>query len=175
MSPDDPADFEFDAQILQRIITARELYAAWHADLEKDREIAGLLTSLREAAARSFTVMTDLGVVTVCMRCEEEEGGSCCGAGIENRYSSVLLLINLLLGNNLPNYRRLPRSCFFLGENGCTLTARHILCINYLCSKIQGMLDHKALATLQSITGKEMDILFALNEAIKKRLQFWRF
>ncbi|OPY12383.1 MAG: hypothetical protein A4E69_02248 [Syntrophus sp. PtaB.Bin138] len=172
MSPDDAVGFESDSPILQKINTARELYAVWHADLTQDREIAGLLSSLKEAAGRSFSVMVDLGVVAACMRCEEEEGGSCCGAGIENRYSPVLLLINLLLGKSLPDHRKIPRSCFFLGERGCTLWARHILCINYLCSKIQGMLDHEALAVLQSTTGKEMDILFAVNEAIKKRLRF---
>jgi hypothetical protein len=113
-------------------------------------------------------VSRDLGVFAACKQCEEEEGGSCCGSGIENRYSPHLLLVNLLLGSCLPEDRCFENSCYFLGKDGCVLKARDILCINYLCAKINRLLAHEDLLALQKATGKEMETVFFLHEAVKK-------
>jgi hypothetical protein len=114
--------------------------------------------------------MVQFGVVNACRHCEEEEGGSCCGAGIENKYSPTLLLLHLLLSGELPKTRQWANSCFFLGENGCRLKARHVLCINYLCLRIQKMLPSQDLIALQTITGEEMDTVFHLHETVKRTL-----
>ena len=94
-------------------------------------------------------------------------GGSCCGAGIENRYSPELLLINLLLGATLPESGNSARSCYFLGKGGCLLQAREILCTNYLCRKLQETIPKHMLLQLQETNGSEMDLLFALHERIR--------
>jgi hypothetical protein len=114
--------------------------------------------------------MIEAGVLTACTHCDEEEGGSCCGAGIENKYTPVLLLINLLLGVTLPDRRISSNSCFFLGPAGCRLKARHVICINYLCTRLQKEIPTWALQSLQAVTGEEMDTIFILHEKIKKNL-----
>ncbi len=115
--------------------------------------------------------MLTLGVVAECKKCEEEEGGSCCGAGIEDKYEPVLLLINHLLGPFLPTEAPSKNDCYFLGEKGCLLTARHVLCVNYICEKLQKKLTMEELVGLQNCAGEELDTLFLLHEAIKKKIR----
>jgi hypothetical protein len=43
---------------------------------------------------------------------------------VEEWYDPVLLLINRLLGADLPERREVPDNCFFLGEKGCKIPAR---------------------------------------------------
>ncbi len=93
----------------------------------------------------SMQAMRALRVVQACKWCEEQEGGSCCGAGIENRYDPLQLLINLLLDVSLPDRQKYPDSCYFLETDGCCLKARHVLCVNYLCKKLQENLSKDEL------------------------------
>ncbi len=156
--------------IEDKIQRARDLFQAWHERIASDPHLTDLLARLETRAARSREIMEELGITACCMSCEVEEGGSCCGAGIENRYTPTLLLINLLLGRKLPQARRWSNSCYFLEETGCSLTARHVLCINYLCTKIQEKLTREELMRLQNTTGEEMDTGFLLHEKIQKIL-----
>jgi hypothetical protein len=114
--------------------------------------------------------MAEVGIVAECRRCEEEEGGSCCGSGIENRYDLELLLINLLLGASLAEHADRAKSCRFLGERGCTLVARHVLCVNYLCARLRETLSPGQLSLLQDSSGEELETEFFLHEAIKRFL-----
>ena len=115
--------------------------------------------------------MLKLGVVAECKHCEEQEGGSCCGTGIENKYDVELLLVNLLLEVSLQDQQVSQNSCYFLGEEGCKLTARHVLCVNYICNKLQKKLTREELLELQTCAGEELDTLFFLHEAIKKKIR----
>jgi hypothetical protein len=115
--------------------------------------------------------MLDSGLVQACAECETLEGGSCCGKGLEDHYDGYLLLINLLLGVNLPLERRDPRSCYFLGLKGCALAARHVICVNYLCRKATDLIDSKALALLRELEGVQLETLFLLHERVKKRVK----
>ena len=108
------------------------------------------------------------GIVDCCRECEEKEGGSCCGAGLERHFSGILLLINLLLGETLPLEREQPSSCFFLSRTGCLLSARHVLCINYVCDKITSRMKPDQLAALRDAEGEEILLLFRVNETLRK-------
>lgn len=152
----------------EKIREAQDLMGTCGEELLADQSVAGMLEQLRENAAFSQQAMWELGVVECCTECETEEGGSCCGAGIENRYTPTLLLINLLLSVPLPRERKWENSCFFLGEKGCTLIARDILCINYLCRKIHDRLSLSKIIRLQGITGQEMDCGFLVHENVKR-------
>ena len=158
----------YDRLILEKISEAHSLFMIWGEALRKDPHIIFLLTSLDKKISASWKAMEAFGVGSACRICSEEDGTTCCGAGIENRYTPRLLLINLLLGNAFPEKRFRPHGCFFLSERGCSLKARLVLCVNYLCSKIQGMGSPEELARLQTITGLEMDTGFLLDEAVKK-------
>ena len=139
--------------------------------MRQDGSIQALLKRLKQKIDLARKTMIALGVVAECKHCEEEEGGSCCGAGIEDRYDPVALLINLLLGASLPTQVRGGNSCYFLREKGCMLAARHVLCVNYICEKLQKKLTREELIDLQSCAGEELDTEFILHEAIKKHIR----
>jgi hypothetical protein len=126
-----------------------------------------MTAQFRRAVVASHQEMAATGMVEICRRCEEEEGGSCCGAGLENRSDGWLLLTNLLLGCSLPAAAHDAESCYFLGPNGCRLTARHTICVNYVCRKITDQLSPGALARLREREGEELQCLFLLVERIK--------
>ncbi|MBW1781427.1 MAG: hypothetical protein JRL30_11895 [Deltaproteobacteria bacterium] len=159
--------------IEEKIAWARDHYLEFGDVLLKDRGIADLLEDLKEAVIASRREMAATGIEEICRRCDQEEGGSCCGAGIENRYDAWLLLINLLLGVHLPDKRRQPNGCFLSGENGCLLMARHTICINYLCKKVTDHIDPQKMNALREKEGNELNTLFLLHERIKIALKQW--
>jgi hypothetical protein len=137
----------------------------------RDEKAVQLLEKLREAIQASHVTMGGVGVVDECKTCEKREEGSCCGAGLEQRYDGLLLLINLLLDITLPNKRYDPSSCFFLGRSGCLLLARHVICVNYLCKRITDVVTPKKIAALREKEGIELELLFFLSEHLKKMLR----
>ena len=157
--------------ILEKIEHSHRLFEVCGDSLRQDHSLNGLLRMLRDCIENTKQMMLTLGVVAECKNCEEKEGGSCCGSGIESKYDLELLLINLLLGCSLKNHEPIGNSCYFLGKKGCRLTARHVLCVNYICDKLQKKLTGEELIGLQTCAGEELDTLFFLHEAIKKRLR----
>lgn len=120
---------------------------------------------------RSWRLMEETGIVAACKRCEEEDGGSCCGRGIENRYSAVLLLLNLLCDVALPDRPLFEDSCHFLGDCGCRLKIRDVLCVNYLCTTVQKSISRGDLLRVQQTVGSELDTVFVLQERVKSLLK----
>lgn len=157
-------------RITEKIQEARSLYARFGSALREDIGFSAEVTRFLEILERSGKASMDLGVVDACRTCEEERGGSCCGRGIEDRYNPVMLLLNLLFDVDLPEICSEPGSCLFLGERGCLLKVRHILCINYLCLELQKKLGEDGLELLQQATGEEMEAVFMLHENVKRRL-----
>lgn len=155
-------------RIEEMIGKAHALFQSRGGALRRHPGLTQGLDRLRREAAASGEAMYEFGVVAACRQCDEKEGGSCCGAGIENHYTPLLLLLNLLLDVELPQKRRWADSCFFLREGGCALTARHILCINYLCLRLQQDLSLEKLIKLQTITGREMETVFRLHEELRR-------
>ncbi|MCE5333807.1 MAG: hypothetical protein LLG06_04385 [Desulfobacteraceae bacterium] len=155
-------------RIGHKIALAREYYAKWGDDLKAESGVSAMVRELAAKAADSAGMCVESGVADACGRCDRNEGGSCCGAGIENRYTPEMLLINLLMGAVLPDSRDSEKSCYFLSGRGCVLSAREVLCINYLCARLQREIPGEKLILLQETNGKEMDILFALHDRIKQ-------
>ena len=156
------------APIKEKIEWAEACYLKYKDRFVKDPEILGLIHRLKKAIYASRNEMLKIGMVDECRECEEKGGGSCCGAGMEDWYDAVILLINLLLGIELPKTRYDPASCLFLGPNGCLLLAREVVCINYLCNKIVEHIDAKKIASLREKEGVELELLFVLGERIRK-------
>jgi hypothetical protein len=134
------------------------------ARLREDTEVARLLAELRDSIAAARESMIAANLVEACRVCEEEEGGSCCGLGMEDHYDGVLLLINLLLGVSIERERRDERSCPFLGSMGCRLAARDHVCVNYLCLKVRDRISPSAVAEMRMCQGRELDTLFQLSD-----------
>ena len=157
--------------IQEKIEQAQDLFETCGDSLRQNPSIGTLLNKLQECIENTKDTMLKLGVVAECKHCEEQEGGSCCGTGIENKYDVELLLVNLLLEGSLRDQQFSQNSCYFLGEKGCKLTARHVLCVNYVCEKLQKKLTREELIELQTCVGEELDALFFLHEAIKKHIR----
>lgn len=160
-------DYGNEKSITEKIAIAKRQYVALGDELKMDPQVSARLEELSVRVKASSELCLSSGLGEACRICEEDEGGSCCGAGIENRYSPELLLINLLLGVALPESRKCSRSCYFLGEAGCTLKVREILCINYLCDKVQKTFPPEILRRLQEVNGAEMDLIFGLHDRVK--------
>jgi hypothetical protein len=160
-----------DRPIEEKIQWAKHYYEAQKEALLGDSTLNKLLKDLNEAIYLSHLEMTQSGIDKVCKECDEKDGGSCCGAGLENQYSGVLLLINLLLGQTIPEQRLNPKGCFFLRAQGCSLFARHVICVNYLCKKIIHRIPSNTIVTLREKEGLELETLFITQERIKTMLR----
>lgn len=149
-----------------QIAWAESCYRDFGEIFRGDLKIEQLITGLEQSIRASHHAMEEAGVRDICGTCEKEEGGSCCGKGMEVKYDGPLLLINLLLGHHIPKTRQNPRSCLFLGTEGCLLPARHVICINYLCKKITDRIRPESLSLLREKEGKEIEYLFLVKERV---------
>ena len=163
-----PGEPSLDAPVEAKTAWAEAVFEQERSRILQDQSLVELLDALKDAVHRSRERLLQSGIVECCRACEEKEGGSCCGAGLEKHYSGTLLLINLLLGVTLPQQREEPSSCFFLSSSGCRLLARHVLCINYVCDKITSRIRPDQLGPLREAEGEEILLLFQLNERLKK-------
>lgn len=157
--------------VTEKIRQARMLMEQFGETLRRDATVGALMERLGANLADSAQAMVDTGVVRACTECDEQDGGSCCGAGIENHYTPTLLLVNLLFGAELPAGRSREGCCFFLGDRGCMLKVRQVLCVNYLCQAIQKSLSHQGRDRLQEAVGAELSTAFLLHEAVLRVLR----
>jgi hypothetical protein len=157
--------------IQERYAWALEHYRLNGKRLRQDDVVARLLGELPAQVAASREAMVAAGLVEACRTCEEQEGGSCCGRGMEDHYDGVLLLINLLLDAVIEKEWRDPESCLFLGSRGCRLPARDHICVNYLCVKVGERISPPALAEMRQRQGRELHTLFALTDHVTTLLR----
>lgn len=156
-----------DSKIEDKISWAKSCFKRKKKALFGDNKTMELLARLKNAITASREEMKNIGLVEECRQCEEKEGGACCGAGIENKYTGILLLINLMLEINLPQQPYETDSCYFLNTHGCSLMAKQVICVNYICNKVSNKIPPEKLADLREKEGEELDLLFLLNERIK--------
>ena len=166
-----PKEISLSSPIEEKIKWARDCYRKMGEGILKDQKVFDLLGRVKEAVPASHAEMSNTGIVAICRACEQDEGGSCCGAGMENKYDGLLLLINLFLDIRLPSARSDPGSCFFLGEKGCLLKARHVICINYVCRKISERIEPSEISALREKEGEEIRLVFLLHERIRQVLR----
>jgi hypothetical protein len=57
-----------------------------------------------------------------------------------------------------------------LSEKGCSLLARHVICVNFLCHKITSSISPEKIAALREKEGIELNLLFMLQERVKRIL-----
>ncbi len=160
--------FDQGLSIQDKIKLAQNLNLLWKDTLRKQSHINTLLEDLERCIRISRESMLEFRIVEICKRCDQEEGGSCCGAGMENKFDTFLLLMNLLLGVTLPEQHLRAGSCYLLTDKGCMLKVRLVLCVDFLCDKILDGLSVQDLRSLQKISGEELIIGFRLYDAVKK-------
>jgi hypothetical protein len=156
--------------VKEKIALAYQLYSNYVQDLLEDKKILAMINQLGESIDATRREMDSIGVIRECTDCAINGGGSCCGSSMERMYDETVLLINLLLGNDLPEHAYEPNSCYFLSETGCTLKARDVICVNYLCDRIYKSVGRQRLIHLQKTAGEELKSLFVLEEGIKNKI-----
>ncbi len=138
--------------------------------IKQDDEITGLMRELDTSIEEAEKVRKSTGLAKECEDCAKG-GGGCCGKGMEGYYGIEIILINLLMGVKLdqPEYRE--DSCYFLGEDGCILMAREVICVNFLCERIYSGIPLRNIILFQEVSGIALQKLFYLEERIKKFLR----
>ena len=82
----DQREVSLSSPIEEKIAWAHWCYDEFGSSLLKDEKISELLVRVKNALRQSYRQMFKTGIVDICRKCELEEGGSCCGAGLENKY-----------------------------------------------------------------------------------------
>jgi hypothetical protein len=157
--------------ILDKIYWAEDRYHRYRNRLLGDPLVADLLERVRSAVSAADGVRAAAGIERMCAECETQEGGSCCGVGLEDKYDACLLLINRLLGVDLPHSREDTYSCWFLSERGCRLQARHVICVNYVCEKIEKGVKSGRMQKIREKEGAELAGIFRLHQRVTGLLQ----
>ncbi len=160
-----------DYPILQKIKWAESLFDQFGKLLADDRVIQEKLHQYKNAIISTGRAMDEVGVLAECTDCAVNDGGSCCGRGIESKFTVILLLINRLMGSSLAKEREDAEGCWFLGPKGCKIIARHTICVNYLCRRLQDKIPQEKLQFLQHYIGAEVDAGFVVEEELKRWFQ----
>ncbi len=156
--------------IKEKLQWARVIFQQVGMQMKEDRVIAGLLADYDRKIDASWQAMWKNGVVEECTICAVQDGGSCCGQGIENKFDVVNLLVNLLFGVSLPDQPWDHTGCWFLGPKGCLLKARHVICVNFMCKRLYAAVPAERLQRVQMAMQAETDAAFMLEEYIKSWL-----
>jgi hypothetical protein len=155
---------------------AREIFIAYNLHnnfgnkLLRDEKVRAMLTQLDRNIEATQKEMINAGIVKECADCAANGEGTCCGKRTGYKYNSMLLLVNLLLGKSLPLHAQDSHSCYFLKDEGCILSARHVICVNFICPRLHQNIQHYMLIRLQEVAGEELNILFLVEEYIKKKI-----
>lgn len=147
---------------------ALELHSRIGPDARKHALIPSLLKEYADALAASRQVMQRSGMADICSACASEVPGGCCFRGVEDWYDPVLLLINILLGAELPDEEAVSDNCMFLGEKGCRIPARYHFCVNYLCGRLWRGIDPAMMREAAAATGRELSSGAELEYALRR-------
>jgi len=152
-------------EVKRRIERAKRLFEAYGRHLMMDDELSSLIRELERAIDETRDFMRRIGLTEICRICALEIG-SCCKRWVEEEYDEIILLINLLMGVELPERRYREDLCFFCGENGCRLKAREVICVNFLCDRAKEGIGFENEVELQRIEGKELELCFKTREKL---------
>jgi hypothetical protein len=156
--------------IEQEIKEARALYATFGDSLKRQRELAEAIQKYEVAISETYALMARRGIREACSTCSSKKAGSCCFQGAEEWYDHVTLLINLLMGVEIPGTREVLGGCLFVGSKGCKLLARNAFCVNYLCPNLAASMEEAEKRLLLSVSGKELLCGWHLEKSIRRWL-----
>jgi hypothetical protein len=157
--------------IKEEIDKAKWLYAHYGEALTDQKVLGALFYRYLNAIRKTQEAMKQLRVVETCSACACEGSGSCCFQGVEEWYDHVLLLMNLVLGRQIPELREVPGGCLFVGSRGCKIIARHSFCVNYLCPTLKDSISTVPMERLLSLSGDELFQAWELEKSIRGWLQ----
>lgn len=161
------AQEQTDESVREKIAAARALYAEHGPRLLADPATAGLLAVLAEAIETTESRFTEAGAAAACSNCGGDDGG-CCFDGMQDAFEVHQLLINILLGVDLPDERIFEDACFFVGPRGCRLRAKYSFCLNFFCPNFQSAAGGEVVANLVRQVGRELAAGLELETALMK-------
>jgi hypothetical protein len=156
--------------LAHKIENAHRLHREVGARLEANPEIQAQLDRLRRLREEVAEAMRCMGLVELCRECGGRTGGGCCSAAMADETDALLLLINLSAGFEAAPKRDDDFECCFLGPEGCSLTFKPFLCLNYLCRQIQSGSSPEQLARLQGATSALLGQILVVEELIRVQL-----
>lgn len=142
--------------IHEQMARAHDLYQAHGPEMAADPNIKQALEEFRREIQGTWDMFGQTEVVAMCTECAGTKSESCCFEGAENWFYEVILLVNLLLGVDLPDKREKSGQCFFIGPKGCKLLARWSICINFFCPEMCEALGKTTLGRLRRQAGREV-------------------
>jgi hypothetical protein len=156
-----------DMPITEKIEIAVRIACEYSDLFDRDRMLSGYLAEYGNAIEKSWQAMEVSGITGECTACAVNDGGSCCGKGIEDKFDIALLVVNILLGSRLPERREDPEGCWFLSSGGCSIRARHVICVNYLCKRLYENIEPEAIRAFQQAMEHETTLAFMAEERVK--------
>ena len=147
----DEAFRELKREIERALLLMERLWAACAGA----PELQGLVRKLVRQTERTDSLMAGSGVAEACAKCARATG-SCCFREMGESYGAMQLFANLLLGAEIPRSWDFPKSCYFVGKNGCELKSRHSFCLNYFCPQLIDILGEEKILEIQRQVGEQL-------------------
>ena len=116
-------------------------------------------------------VMATMQIFSLCRLCGSQPRGGCCSAEMANENDALLLLMNLLAGQEVAVQRDDGFECCFLGAAGCALLFKPMFCLNYNCAKIKAGADPFEMKRLEQATAALLQEQFVLEQLLQRRLR----
>ncbi|SPD75229.1 conserved hypothetical protein [uncultured Desulfobacterium sp.] len=158
------------ADINRLIDSARGLYSLYGERILDDEIIVNQIEVYKEDIGRTIRMMQHADIAATCSDCAGQGHGSCCMQDVEGWYDTMLILINLLMGVELPESREIAGHCLFLGNTGCKLIARYFFCVNYLCPRLMNLLGQTKAHQFMTVAGRELFSGWIVEQSLRKWL-----
>lgn len=160
-----------ESAVAAMVERARRAWRAWGRLLASDPTVQAKAAELSALAAENQRAFAQAGVYEICAACAAEDSGSCCQEGIERHFHWQHLLVNLLLGGELPPTRLVPGQCFFNGPRGCLLRAKFSICLNHFCPRLRRALGEEPCEELVRRASREIWAGYELENAMRAALR----
>lgn len=162
----------FWSNLSRKIQLAHEIYNEQGSILLARPGIAQQLELMNARAAAVGKCMRDTQIPEQCTDCATtSKNGGCCSLAMASESDTILLLANLLAGNEVRMQRDDGRECSFLGPTGCSLRFKPMFCLNYLCSKIRQRLASDNLQKLDRAVGLLLQCQYRIEQMLLADLQ----
>lgn len=155
-----------------KIANAQTLFNCYGDWLRSDGRAAAVLKTIRQRADNLQEVMVALGMPRFCTACGARPEGGCCSAEMANETDAILILMNMLLGQEVARQREDGLECMFLGSRGCSLFLKPIFCLNYNCTKIKHGLSPAELSKLERASARLLQEQLVMEGLILAAISF---
>jgi len=153
----------------QRLELARELAGRRGTDWRADPALLEPLQHLRDAAADLARASRGAGIDRICTDCGRRNEDGCCQPRMGDEASGAAYLVEILAFGEPPLPHPDDGSCPFMGDRGCVLELKPVICVNHLCPEIHAEVPGDEIRDLKKATGELLTAQVALEDEIVGR------